>query len=247
MATNDRFLGDAGDGRAGSLERIPRTPATDETARRPITDDPDGEPGVVELVDWMARRRDMRTVLQEHLRDPEPGARDGRQPMLPLLGDLLQRCRREVDERGLHPRTLDLRATVRAACEPVLADDGVDLAIRVDGDVPATVHLDGELLDHVLSLLASATTVQHPGHDVEVRVRCGEGEPVQDGRVAVLAVELRAEGAASAGRPGPSAGMRALARGICQELVALMGGSLASGTGPDGEPRYRFTVPVRRT
>lgn len=259
MDPHDEILdGTPAAGRQGSLGRIPPEGTSVEPEPVRSAEDPGPAPSVAALVGWMVARPARRAALGARLQTPDILPAIVGEP--PSLADrLLDRCRREVHERGLEPGTLDLGARLEAACTPVAAQ-GVDLDVHLADDVPGRFHADGDLLQRVFAILAASSGFGGAGRHVEVRIeRAGDG-PDRGPRISVLGVRVGPATLAhkdEAGSPGldPAAGdplgragglspVDGLAIGVCEALVAETGGRLAAEADPDGGPCSRFTLPT---
>lgn len=260
MNRDDSTLdGERADEPAADLARIPPEGAAPDAA---------GDAGgrgsslsLTELVCWMVQHPERREALEASLQSLDsPRGRDHGDRVLPLRGRLLDLCRIELAERSARPEPMDLRDRLRAACgslQPSVAEAGLELILEIDAGVPQRIEADPVLLERLATLLLSRPISSSNGDDVRGRVQHAKQDihlgptPVLRLRVSTTPPGIPDEpletlrGSPTRRGAIPEEGLGKLIVGICDEMVAVMGGSLVTGTDPKGEPTYSFTVPAR--
>lgn len=246
MEAQDKPLGgDKADDHPESLDRIPSRGIADRPVLDPTTGDGGPPPTVAEFVAWMLRRVDTPEALPKGLREARTHYRDDGQSLHPLVDRLLDLCRMQTDQRGLEPASLDLRERLVSACESLEAVDESRLVIGIDEDVPDVIHGDGELIEQVVAILASATALESGRDDIQVHVERVKEAPHAGSRAPVLSLHIQTTGSEdSPSAPGQPTGIGDLAMGVCEELVSAMSGSLELEIGGGDAYGCRFSVPA---
>ncbi len=178
--------------------------------------------------------------------------------LMAQLDDVLDFSALEADRVELHPELCEVRSFAQRTCEmmePAAAQGGVDLALVIDPDVPATLVFDFRRLRQVmLNLLSNACKfTESGGVAVRVSVRRAKGAAwlrvavidtgagmTRAGRRRIFEEFSRLESEAAAGVRGTGLGLA-----ICSRLIAKMDGRLAAVSTPGKGSIFIFRVPVQ--
>jgi CheY-like chemotaxis protein len=199
------------------------------------------------------------TRLDDHQRRLVEAARLSGRHLLALVNDVLDLAKIEANEVHLEAERIDPRQLAEEAAAPfvgVASAKGLNLAVQVDPDVPASARGDALRLRQVLvNLLGNAVKFTHAG-SVVLRISLAP-LPDADGEDDRLRFEVSDTGigihpdalpyifdaftqadSSTARRYGGTG----LGLAICARLVCLMGGTLRADSQPGQGSRFHFAL-----
>jgi signal transduction histidine kinase/ActR/RegA family two-component response regulator len=191
---------------------------------------------------------DLNERQDEYLRDILASGRH----LLELLNDVLDLSKVEAGKMELEPS----RFPVQPALEHGLAmvreravDNGVQLELVVEPDVPVVETDELRFRQVVLNLLSNAVKFSHPGGRVRVRAARDEGHlmiTVSDEGIGIAPEDQERifESFQQGGRSRSHAEGTGLGLTLCRRIVGLFGGRMWVQSEPGQGSTFSFTVPL---
>ncbi|TWP52349.1 HAMP domain-containing protein [Lentzea tibetensis] len=174
--------------------------------------------------------------------------------LLQLINDILDLTKVEAGHMQLHEDPVRLDELVRyveSLCLPLTAEKNLEFSVRVEPDVPATLHTDEHRLQQILrNLLSNAVKFTHDG-GIRLHVRMDDPSSVafdvHDTGIGIPAEKLavifeafqQADGTTSRKYGGTGLGLS-----ISRELAQLLNGSLRVRSEPGIGSTFTLCLPL---
>jgi two-component system, sensor histidine kinase and response regulator len=202
------------------------------------------------------------TPLTDEQRDCAETIHQSAETLLGILNDILDFSKIEAGKMALESIPFDLRRCVENAVDVFAArsaEKGLELALLLAPDLPATVQGDpGRLRQVLLNLISNAVKFTDRGEvvvSVTVEPAVGEGDEValgfevrdtgsgiaEEHLERLFQVFVQADTSTTRRHGGTGLGLA-----ICQRLVSLMGGELTLESRPGTGTTARFRAMLRR-
>ena len=174
--------------------------------------------------------------------------------LLGLINDILDLSQIEAGKLSLTEDAFNLRATIEDSVkllEPTAQQKGLNLAVQIDPDLPATVNGDADRIRQIIVNLAGNAVKFTENGSVAVTVNAGENDAINiavtdtgigiaDAKVGIL-FDRFAQGDDSTTRKYGGSG---LGLAICKELVEAMGGTIGVKTELGEGSEFWINVPL---